>query len=304
MAKKVLRLLVLLPMLATICQADVWIFTHRTNVNGSGAISSSGADSVGTAPNSTLLTAYASATSSKKGAEIYLSGRHYDVLSLKSDKSEVVGFYTTEDRELKWCIHNIARVQAENKVTALNPTPGYQIVDVRYVNDRVNMLQRKDKSYRCDEKSATGNEWKCVFTSSNGDLSQLVGFPQASVGEIAMQMVTKMPYVAPQGAPVISTDAWYKFFGPRGTSDQGGFDAKSGVIAVRSTWGNDDVLTIARVKNDAPIAPIKISKPGFLRQIAVIGEVTYIGLGNDIILAYDLKGKQIGQFRGMQVLVP
>lgn len=284
--------------------ANVWVMTHITHRGNEGTLDQVGSISIGSTPNWTVLTEWSVGAEPKKLNELGIGGYHLDSAAVKADRSEVIGMYMGEDRKAHWIVYNFERMQKESKVTTLAPPPGFEVVDVQYIDSRVTMLSRRgDAEFECDQMPDEGTKWKRLFATTDGNLLQLPGFPFATFGVDAMQVAGKLPFVDVKRATPKTDFKWWEFFGPHGSSDLAAFEPKSGIVVVRSNWAGD-VLEIARATPSKQLPTLKLEKPGFVRQIWVIDGITYIAKGDNTIVAYDSAGKLVCTLHGNLIAAP
>ncbi len=268
----------------------VWLLRQLTNTGASGLIDSNGIDSIGVAPNFTSLTEWSLDSKPKKLHEISVGGYHLDRAIAKKDLSEVIGCYQDNGKP-KWIVYNFTRMQKESKVTTISPPPDFEIVDAAYIGGCVAMLSRRgSQNFNCYVASEDISKWTKTFETSSGDLSGLQGFTYARVGTFAVQIAAKL-----LGAD--SPPNWWELFGGHGASALGGFDPQTGIVAVKGdTEGNQ--VKILRATPDGALPTIMVDGSRQIQQIAVVGDVTYVLLGGEMVLAFDRKGQQIARLWG------
>ena len=270
--------------------AGVWLVRQLTHTGDSGIIDSNGTDSIGVAPNFTTLTEWSLDAKPKKLHEISVGGYHLDRAVVKNDLSEVIGCYE-EGGSRKWIVYNYAWMQKDSKVTTLSPPPDFEIVDAAYVDGRVALLSRRgSNSFNCYTASEDFRNWTKSFETTTGDLSELHGFNYARLGSFAVQIAAKL---LGQDTP----PKWWELFGGHGASAIGGFDPKSGIIAVKgSSEGNE--VKILRATPEGALPTIVVDGTRQIQQIAVVGDVTYVLLGGEVVLAFNREGRQIARLWG------
>ena len=274
--------------------AGVWILRQLTHTGDSGVIDSNGTESIGVAPNFTTLTEWSLDTKPKKLHEISVGGYHLDRAVVKNDLSEVIGSYE-EGGTRKWIVYNFARMQKESKVTTISPPPEFEIVDAGYIGGHVAMLSRQgSRSFNCYVASEDFGNWTKSFETTNGDLSGLEGFNSARLSSFAMEIASKL--LGPD-----NSKNWWELFGGHGASALGGFDTLSGIIAVKGEVSGNQVKVL-RATSDGPLPTIIVDGSHQIQQIAVVGEVTYVLLGGETVLAFDRDGNQITRLWGTAVV--
>lgn len=274
--------------------AGVWILRQLTHTGDSGVIDSNGTDSVGVAPNFTTLTEWSVDAKPKKLHEIAVGGYHLERAVVKSDMSEVIGCYL-DGSTRKWIVYNFARMQKDSKVTTISPPPDFEIVDAAYVDGRVAMLSRKGSSdFNCYIASEDFSQWTKTFGTSTGDLGDLEGFSYARLGPLALQIGAKL--LGPS-----SPANWWELFGGHGASALGGFDPKTGIVAVKGDMeGNQP--KILRATSEGALPTIVVDASHQVQQIAVVGDITYVLLGGETVLAFDRDGNQVARLWGVAMV--
>ncbi len=272
----------------------IWILRQMTHTGDSGVIDSNGIDSVGFAPNFTALTEWSVDAKPKKLHEISVGGYHLERAIVKNDLSEVIGSYQ-DGATQKWIVYNFARMLKDSKVTTISPPPNFVIVDAAYIGGHVAMLSRRGSTdFNCYVAGEDFSKWTKTFETSNGDLSTLEGFTYARVGVFAAQVRTKL----------LGSDSptnWWELFGGHGASALGGFDPQTGIVAVKGGMEGNQVK-ILRATSEGALSTIMVDGSHQVQQIAVVGDITYVLLGGETVLAFDRDGNQIARLWGTSLV--
>lgn|GEM_PF-5442353 len=289
---------VLVAAAATAQSAQAWVVERRNNTKA--PLDSLGSVAVVGEPHITILTRIQFAKESRSVSSAGLNGIWLESLSIRPDLKKFAGKKVlTGAGEEEWGVFTPKLGDQSAVWSTFNPPPGMVFLGLVYEGNTL-LLISTDKlgNWRVDRQ--VGDQFSLVYSTDNDDTSAFRTLPSLANGPAAFRLASTLGEInSNMGGE--SPKTWWQTFGAMGGTQFGSFDSGSGLVAVQLKSRQNGQFVIARAFHDRAVPSLTVKATG-IQMIRVIGTTTYVVRDAKFVDAYDLQGKLIGTYPGIDVL--